>query len=130
MFHTALAAKLGLSAIEEKTLDLLGQSGPATASHVALRTGLTRASVTGLLDRLERKGFARRIPNEDDGRSVLVETIGDRTSRIGPMFAEWTRSMDDLYCGYSESELDLILHFMIKVTKRQREAATKLSATL
>jgi DNA-binding MarR family transcriptional regulator len=34
---------------------------------------LSSAGVTGRVDRLERRGLVRRLPNPDDGRGVLVE---------------------------------------------------------
>src|SRR3712207_9587219 len=66
----SVAARQGLSASEEKALDLLERAGPLTAGELARQTGLAPASVTGVVNRLERKGFARRIPNPDDRRSV------------------------------------------------------------
>jgi MarR family len=49
MFHAALSARLGLSATEEKALDLLDRFGPLTARQLAERSGLAPASVTGLV---------------------------------------------------------------------------------
>lgn len=127
MFHTTLAGKLGLSATEEKALDLLGE-GPLTAGELAERAGLARASVTALVDRLERKGFARRVPNPEDGRSVLIEAAGDRVARLGPLFTEWVCSLEELYAGYSDAELEVILRFMLESAERQRLSAAKLAA--
>jgi len=81
MFHTAVAARQGLSATEEKALDLLERHGPLTAGELARHSGLAPASVTGLINRLERKGFARRVRNPNDRRSVLVEIDRDRVFR-------------------------------------------------
>ncbi|MBO0816043.1 MAG: hypothetical protein J2P30_13000, partial [Actinobacteria bacterium] len=44
MFHTALAARQGLTATEEKALDLLDRYGPLTARQLAERSGLAPAS--------------------------------------------------------------------------------------
>src|SRR5215468_4795554 len=85
MFHTALAANQGLSATEEKALDLLDRDGPLTGRQLAKRSGLAPASVTNLVDRLEAKGFARRTRNPHDGRSVLIEAARrqiDATARL------------------------------------------------
>ena len=97
MFHTAVAARQGLSASEEKALDLLERSGPLTAGELARRAGLAPASVTALVDRLERKGFARRIPNPGDGRSVLVEVDSERVyATVAPLFADWVGSLSEV----------------------------------
>src|SRR4029453_8610917 len=128
MFHTALAARQGLSATEEKALDLLERFGPLTAGELAKRSGLAPASVTGLVNRRERKGFARRVPNPGDRRSVLVEIDRDRVfAGIAPLFADWVRALEELYAGYTDEELELILHFMTEAARRQQAATAKLT---
>jgi DNA-binding MarR family transcriptional regulator len=129
MFHTALAAKRGLSATEEKALDLLERLGPLTAGELAKHSGLAPASVTGLINRLERKGFARRIPNPADRRSVLVEIDTDRVmASLAPLFADWVGSLQELYAGYTDQQLEVILHFLTEVARRQQQATSKLTS--
>lgn len=71
---TRAAEKLGLSGVEQQTLDLVSQSpGPLTAGRIAELTGLSTGAVTGVVDRLERAGFARRVRDTVDRRKVLVE---------------------------------------------------------
>ena len=128
MFHTAVAAKQGLSASEEKALDLLERSGPLTAGELARQSGLAPASVTGLINRLEHKGFARRIQNPSDRRSILVEVDVERLyARVAPLFADWARSLQELYAGYSDEQLEVILHFLNEAARRQREATARLT---
>jgi DNA-binding MarR family transcriptional regulator len=128
MFHTAVAAKQGLSASEEKALDLLERSGPLTAGELARQSGLAPASVTGLINRLEQKGFARRIQNPSDRRSILVEVDVERMyARVAPLFANWVRSLEELYAGYSDEQLEVILHFLTEAARRQQEATTRLT---
>jgi DNA-binding MarR family transcriptional regulator len=127
MFHTALSAKLGLSATEEKALDLLDRLGPLTAKQLAQHSGLAPASVTGLVDRLERKGFASRQPDPADRRRVLIATSPDRLAPLATLFADWARELDELYAGYSDRELETILDFLKTATELQREATMKLT---
>src|SRR5688500_13571789 len=83
----AVAARQGLSASEEKALDLLERSGPLTAGELARQSGLAPASVTALINRLEAKGFARRVQNPGDRRSVLVEVDTERLyGTVAPLF--------------------------------------------
>jgi DNA-binding MarR family transcriptional regulator len=128
MFHTAVAARQGLSASEEKALDLLERSGPLTAGELARQSGLAPASVTGLINRLEQKGFARRIQNPSDRRSILVEADVERMyARVAPLFADWTRALEELYAGYSDEQLEVILHFLTEAARRQQEATARLT---
>jgi DNA-binding MarR family transcriptional regulator len=129
MFHTAVAARQGLSASEEKALDLLERSGPLTAGELARQSGLAPASVTGLINRLEAKGFARRVPNPGDGRSVLVEVDSERVyATVAPLFADWVGSLYELYAGYTDEQLEVILHFLTEAARRQQEATARLTA--
>jgi DNA-binding MarR family transcriptional regulator len=128
MFHTAVAARQGLSASEEKALDLLERSGPLTAGELARRSGLAPASVTALINRLEAKGFVRRVQNPSDGRSVLVEVDSERVyATVAPLFADWVGSLQELYAGYSDEQLEVILHFLNEAARRQREATARLT---
>jgi DNA-binding MarR family transcriptional regulator len=128
MFHTAVAARQGLSASEEKALDLLERSGPLTAGELARQSGLAPASVTGLVNRLEHKGFARRIENPGDRRSILVEADVERMyARVAPLFADWARSLQELYAGYSDDQLEVILHFLTEAARRQQEATARIT---
>jgi DNA-binding MarR family transcriptional regulator len=128
MFHTAVAAKQGLSASEEKALDLLERSGPLTAGELARQSGLAPASVTGLINRLEAKGFVRRVQNPSDRRSVLVEVDTERVyAVVAPLFADWVGSLQELYAGYTDEQLEVILHFLTEAARRQREATGRLT---
>jgi DNA-binding MarR family transcriptional regulator len=128
MFHTAVAARQGLSASEEKALDLLHRSGPLTAGELARQSGLAPASVTALINRLEAKGFARRVQNPSDRRSVLVEVDRERVdATVAPLFADWVGSLQELYAGYTDEQLEVILHFLDEAARRQREATARLT---
>jgi DNA-binding MarR family transcriptional regulator len=123
MFHTAVAARQGIGASEEKALDLLERFGPLTAGELASHAGLAPPSVTGLINRLEDKGFARRVPNPKDRRSVLIEIDRDRVmASIAPLFVDWVHSLEELYAGYSDEQLETILHFLTEAARRQQEA--------
>jgi DNA-binding MarR family transcriptional regulator len=126
MFHTALAALSGLSATEQKALDLIERFGPLTAGDLAQRSGLAPASVTGLLSRLERKGFARRVPNPDDRRSVLVEMVHGRLDAIGPHFVDFLRPLHQLYETFTDEELQAILRYLTEAARLQQEATSRL----
>jgi DNA-binding MarR family transcriptional regulator len=126
MFHTALAAKQGLSASEEKALDLLERFGPLTGRELSNHSGLAPNSVTGLIDRLESKGFVRRVPNPNDRRSVLITPVEDRLAGLQPLFADWVESINALCDKYTDQELATIIDFLTEAASRQRDAARRL----
>jgi DNA-binding MarR family transcriptional regulator len=84
--------------------------------------------VTALINRLEAKGFARRVQNPSDRRSVLVEVDPERLyATVAPLFADWVGSLQELYAGYTDEQLEVILHFLNEAARRQREATARLT---
>ena len=128
MFHATLASMNGLSATETKALDVLDREGPLTAGELAARTGLAPPSVTGLIDRLERKGFARRVADPGDGRRVRVERSPEGLAALTPLFADFGAQIDALYAEFTDEQLQTILRFMTEITRRQRDATARLAA--
>ncbi|HCT79284.1 MAG TPA: MarR family transcriptional regulator [Micromonosporaceae bacterium] len=127
MYHAAVSTRMGLSTVEEKTLDLLQRSGDLTAGEITTQTGLAPASVTGLIDRLEAKGFARRVKDPQDGRRVKVQIDPGLESRFAPLFAPFGEKLATLYADYSTEELAVILDFLGRSAKLQLDAARTLS---
>jgi DNA-binding MarR family transcriptional regulator len=128
MFHASLAALQGLSATETKAIDVLDRQGPLTAGELAARTGLAPPSVTGLINRLERKGFARRIEDPEDRRRVRVEPCPTGMAKLTPLFADFGTQIDALYAEFTDDQLQTILHFMTEVTRRQHDATARLAS--
>jgi DNA-binding MarR family transcriptional regulator len=68
-----LLRPLGVSAAGGLALGQLRDHGPMSPSELGERLIVTRATVTGVVDSLERRGFVRRSPNPADRRSLLIE---------------------------------------------------------
>jgi DNA-binding MarR family transcriptional regulator len=68
-----LLRPLGVSAAGGLVLGLLRDHGAMSPSMLSDRLIVTRATVTGLIDSLERRGFVRRTPNAADRRSLVIE---------------------------------------------------------
>ncbi|MEV4676488.1 MULTISPECIES: MarR family winged helix-turn-helix transcriptional regulator [Actinomadura] len=127
MYHSALSARMGLGMTEEKALDLLQRLGPLTAGDLARHSGLAPASVSGLIDRLQAKGFVRRVRDEGDRRRVIVEIDPSRVQAFAELFADFVRGLDEMYAAYGDDELALILDFLRRVTAVQRDATARLT---
>lgn len=96
-FDDAVARALGLNTTDLRCLDWLVDR-PRTAGEIAAATGLSSAATTTLIDRLERKGYVRRVPDPSDRRRVLVEMTRQGAERVGrfygPLVAEGARLFD------------------------------------
>lgn len=129
MFHTVVSAKIGLTATEEKTLDILQRRGPITAGTLAEETKLAPATVTSLIDKLERKRFVQRVAHPMDKRSILIETRPEAMNKLMRLFDTFAQSIGDLYERYTDDELATILDFLNRAAARQRSATTALLET-
>lgn len=67
-----LSRKVGLTGPQLMVLDELVASGPLTVGQVAVGVSLSQATLTGILERMERRGLIRRERSDVDRRKVLV----------------------------------------------------------
>ena len=127
LFHSAVAQQLALHPTDYKTLGILERLGPLSAGEIARHSGLATASVTNLIDRLEEKGFVRRVRDESDRRRVLVEPVRERLAGGRTVFASTVASLGQLLERYSNQELTVLADFLERNATRLREETRKLS---
>jgi DNA-binding MarR family transcriptional regulator len=75
------AAEHDLSIIQTRLLGVLRDRKP-TMQELARFLGLDKSSVTGLVDRAERRGLVVRVPSATDRRAVLVSLTDDGRSLV------------------------------------------------
>lgn len=76
-------AELGVSAEEAHLLSYLESYSPAPIYELQRVFGHRPSTLTGLLDRLERRGLVRRERNPEDGRSFLITLTGSGRELAG-----------------------------------------------
>jgi DNA-binding MarR family transcriptional regulator len=128
MFHNAVAERLGLNVTDHKCLDCLVRQGPMTAGELAKLTGLTTGAITGIVDRLENAGFAKRHPDPKDRRKVVIAPLPDRLPEMGKMFGFLGKNMAGIMSHYTAKEAELVLDFMERAVSVMREANLRLRA--
>jgi DNA-binding MarR family transcriptional regulator len=129
MFHQAIAERLGMNVTDHKCAGFLLQGGPVTAGELARLTGLTTGAITGVIDRLEKAGFARRARDANDRRRVIIEPDRKRIERnIVPLFDSMGRAAAELCARYSAQELRLILDFAVRSREIGEAETRKLQA--
>ena len=114
MLHAAIAEQLGLNITDHKAADILSRTGPITAGELARHTGLTTGAVTGIIDRLERAGMAKREKDPNDRRRVIVAlAMKPETERqMTEIFEPLARATAQLAGSYGDKDLAMILNFL------------------
>lgn len=73
---TRVAAEHDLSLTQLRMLGVLRDRRPRMA-QLAQLLGLDKSTVSGLIERAERRGLVRRVPSAQDARAVEVEATED-----------------------------------------------------
>jgi DNA-binding MarR family transcriptional regulator len=112
-FYNLAAGQLGVNRTDLHCLNIIENSGGLTAGELADEAGLTTGAVTGVIDRLERAGYARRVSDPADRRRVKLEVTAKFYSRAnkiwGPMAADWESRLSRRFTG---EELELVTEFL------------------
>lgn len=127
-FHQVTATKNGLSITENKTISILMQEGSMTAGELAERLSLTTGAVTSVVDRLEKKGFARRVSDPSDRRKVIVEMNQKKLKILGKPYESVSKAFHKLVSTYSIDELKFLVSFYkssIEITRVEIEKLSK-----
>jgi DNA-binding MarR family transcriptional regulator len=130
LFSQAIAGRLGINSIDLECLDIIGLSGSVTAGQLAEATGLTTGAITGVIDRLEMAGYARRERDANDRRKVLVRALPAMERRIVPLFRSLQEAFGSEFGNYDDKELAFLVDFFARAHRIMIVETTKLAATL
>jgi DNA-binding MarR family transcriptional regulator len=125
-FDEAVAEAAGVNLTDMRCLEVLGLEGPVTAGRLAEATGLTSGAMTTALDRLERRGYARRVRDTADRRRVLVEITPLALEGSGRFYGEHMAYSERLFGRYTKPQLELLLEFVREGRELNERSAAKL----
>ena len=126
-FDNMAAERLGLNRTDLHAINIIENSGGLTAGELAAAAGLTTGAVTGVVDRLERAGYARRVPDPEDRRRVKLEVTPKfyaRADKIwGPVAADWAARLGG---RFTAEELERVIDFLRITNELSREHLERL----
>jgi DNA-binding MarR family transcriptional regulator len=124
-----VGARLELRDTDLDCLDLISRHGPLTPSALARRTGMHPATMTGVLDRLQRAGWITRDrdPDAADRRAVTLRALRDRGGEVVRLYSGMNSAMDRLCANYTDAELELIADFLHRTTHAGQAASDDLT---
>ena len=127
LLNYRIGSQLDLKDVDLDCLDIVDVYGPLSPSALARRAGLHPATMTGVLDRLERGGWIARERDASDRRAVVVRILSDRYAELMRFYSPMNRSMNKILAKYSDSELEAIADFMSRTVDAGRSATDELT---
>jgi DNA-binding MarR family transcriptional regulator len=110
-----LLRPLNVSAAGGLVLGILRDHGPMSPSELGERLIVTRATVTGLVDSLEQRGFVRRSANPTDRRGLVVEITPAGLTVVQQLRTLVHRNEKAWLSGLTEPELRGYLAYLHRI---------------
>lgn len=128
MFHQAIADVLGLHITDHKVLDFIYRYGPMPAGRLSELTSLTTGAVTGIIDRLEKAGYVRRVNDPKDRRRTIIELTRNKKlqRKLEDIFTPLSMRMNKVLSSYSDNELAFLFNVLTKSLEQSHEELMKL----
>lgn len=114
LFHRAIAGRLGLKTTDYRCL-LFMVEGPKTPTELAEMSGLTTGSITAAISRLEKLGYVRRVPADEDKRRIYVQNIPDVLHPLYQGLRAFIAAMQQLDRRYSPEQMAIINDYSHRV---------------
>ena len=125
-FGQTVAIRFGLSESDVEALEVLLDTGAATAGRLSELMGLTTGAVTRVIDRLEQAGYVRRVPDPADRRRVIVELVPEKMAAVEATMARFGEKSATEIGRYSDAELAVINDFLTRMAAITRDEANAL----
>jgi DNA-binding MarR family transcriptional regulator len=126
IFGQSVAIRLGLSESDIDALELLIDTGAATAGKLSEVMGLTSGAVTRVIDRLEQAGYVRRTSDPADRRRVVVEVVPERVATVQSLLESLERASAEEVDRYTADQLALIGDFLSRMADLTQTEAARL----
>jgi DNA-binding MarR family transcriptional regulator len=127
LLNQQVGARLELRLSDLYCLDLIHTHGPLSPTALARMAGMHPATMTGVLDRLERGRWIARERDPADRRGVTLHALCERRADIVRLYSGMNDAVDRICAEHTAAELDLIAAFLARATKAGQAAADELA---
>jgi len=127
LLNHQVGGRLRLRDVDFDCLNLLGRHGPAGPGTLARLAGLHPATMTGVIDRLEKAGWVTRDRDPADRRAVVISIVPARAGEVVKLYGGMSAAMDGICDDYTPEQLATIAGFLSRVAAAGHEATTKLA---
>ncbi len=127
-----VGGRVDLKTTDLACLDVIARYGPLSPSALARRAALHPATVTGILDRLERDGWIVRERDPSDRRGVVIRAQRGRGVELLRLYlidSGMNAAMDDICAQYGEADLETVAGFLRRTADAGAAAAARLAGS-
>jgi DNA-binding MarR family transcriptional regulator len=103
--------------------------GPRTPAELADAAGVTRATMTGLIDTLERDGYVVREPDPSDRRMLLVRLTRKAENFLTRFLPIHFRGASEVMGALTESERKTLVRLLGKIQQQVSSLPAKTPAS-
>ena len=112
LLNRRISGRLDLRDGDLDCLELIARTGPLGPSALARAAGVHPATMTGVLDRLEKGSWLTRERDPSDRRSVVLRVRPERVSEVLALYSGMNAAMDTICAAYTDDELAVIADFL------------------
>jgi DNA-binding MarR family transcriptional regulator len=130
LLDQTVSSSVGLASSDLEILDLVGRRGPLTPSALSAISGVSPATMTGILDRLETEGWVRRERDPHDRRKVNIHAATKRGAEIYRYYQGMQNRLRQICANYTDDQLALLIDFITRTSEAGVVAITELRNSL
>jgi DNA-binding MarR family transcriptional regulator len=113
--RTLLRQNFSITLPQFDVLSELERAGdPLTMSQLSKELMVSNGNVTGVIDRLEKTGFAKRVRAEHDRRVQFIELTSKGRKEFNKMASRHEKWVADLLSDLSMDEMDQLQNLLLK----------------
>lgn len=127
LFQQRAAELMGVNVTDNKAVSALMQEGPMTAGELATRLSLTTGAVTNLIDRLEKAGYIKRMPDAHDRRKVILILVPEKLKESSKIYDSVGKAFNELLSGYTIEQLEFLIEYHEAVIRNTKVEIAKLA---
>lgn len=118
LYHQPLAA-YGMTPSQLFVFSALWMEDGINFSDLANKVAIDVSTLTGIIDRMEKRGLVERKPDQKDRRAVRL-FLTEKAKETGPAVLKLARDLDSVVRRpFSQEELDVFEHVMKKLGENE-----------
>ncbi len=109
--------------VMEYVISTTGAGQDATPSDISRRLGISSASTTALLDRLERGGMVERASHPTDRRSILISATPEAERRLASTMGDYDARLRTVANSLEPDDRAIVAEYFADLAEAARSVA-------